>query len=78
MSTIPLAQQVSHRLTVDDIFAFRDDKRYELIGGQISMVPPPDFPHQDACMRLAARLWNHVQANGLGVVVASPVAVILG
>ncbi|MBK7977330.1 MAG: Uma2 family endonuclease [Deltaproteobacteria bacterium] len=69
-------QPRSH-VTVEDIFAMEDDKRYEVIGGEIHMVPPPGSSHQELSATLLALLLQHVRAHALGWIVASPVALIL-
>ena len=69
-------QPRSH-VTIEDIFAMEDDKRYEVIGGEIYVVPPPGSSHQELSGLLFGTLLHQVRAHGLGWIVASPVALIL-
>ena len=47
------------------------DKQVELVRGVLIIREPPGFLHGDVAMRLALRLGNHVEANGLGHVLAA-------
>lgn len=59
-------QPRSH-VTVEDIFAMEDDKRYEVIGGEIHMVPPPGSSHQELSATLLALLLSNTSAPMLSV-----------
>ncbi|MFI5201711.1 MAG: Uma2 family endonuclease [Candidatus Kapaibacterium sp.] len=62
--------------TVRDFAALPDDgKQYELIDGQILMVPPPTTFHQDISMFLSEILGPVVRKNRLGKLLAAPVNV---
>ena len=65
-------------LTYRDYEALPDDgKRYEIHDGELSMTPPPTALHQIALGRLFKVLDDHVTAQRLGLVVVSPLDVIL-
>ncbi len=54
-----------------------DDERYELLGGELSMVPAPSLGHQRVDTRLGALLHLFVQERGLGEVFHAPCDVVL-
>ena len=60
--------------TYDDYLALPDDgKRYEIIGGELSMTPAPSTRHQEIQTRLSALLFIHVDKHSLGTVYSSPI-----
>lgn len=65
------------KLTYDDYLKIPDEKRYELIEGELYMVPAPDFNHQIISRNIEFLLWDFVKKNRLGVVVHAPVDVVL-
>src|SRR3972149_3018508 len=65
------------RLTYEDYLALPDEKRYELIEGDLYMVPAPDFYHQIISRNIEFLLWDFVKNNDLGIVVDAPVDVLL-
>lgn len=50
---------------------------YELIAGELIVSPAPNFYHQKIVAELLTAIANHVKQNALGVVVTSPVDVVL-
>ena len=54
-----------------------EERRYELIAGEIHMVPSPVPQHQDIVGKLYMIISRHVQAHGLGRVFVSPLDVVL-
>jgi len=64
--------------TYADYAAMPDDgRRYELIDGELIMTPAPGTGHQWVVGELNELLRRHVGARRLGVVLASPLDVIL-
>ena len=60
-------------LTYQDYAALPDDgRRYEIHEGELSVTPAPGSKHQIVSTRLVAALHVHVEARGLGIVVAAP------
>ena len=50
--------------TTQDIFNLPDDKRAELIDGEMYMMAPPSSAHQILVMGLSAAFFNHIQKKG--------------
>ncbi len=54
------------------------EKRYELLDGDIVMVPSPTVTHQQVLRNLGFLLLTHVRARKLGKVFYAPLDVVLG
>ena len=54
-----------------------EEKRYELIDGEIIMVPSPARWHQRAAVRITTALENFVRPLGIGEVYSAPFDVVL-
>lgn len=65
------------KYTYDDYAAMDDDKRYELIEGELYMVPAPNFKHQTISRDLGVVLWEFVKKNNLGTVLYAPFDIVL-
>ncbi len=65
------------KLTYEDYAKTPDDERYELIDGELFMVPSPNIPHQRTVGDLGTRLKIFVEGNGLGEVYFAPIDVVL-
>jgi len=55
-----------------------ETKRYELLGGELVMVPSPTEYHQRISRNLEHLLWQFVKERNLGHVYDSPLDVVLG
>ncbi len=56
---------VKRRYTVADVHALPEDgNRYELIGGELHVSPPPMPRHQVVVTRLQGLLWNYLRQAG--------------
>jgi len=55
-----------------------ETKRYELLGGELVLVPSPSEYHQRILRNLAFLLWRFVKERGLGWVYFAPLDVVLG
>lgn len=63
-------------LTADDLNEFPDDdKRYEIIGGQLIVSPSPSSRHQEILTLLTTWVTLHVLQNNLGRVFVAPMDV---
>lgn len=65
------------RFTYDDYYALTDEKRYELIEGDLYMVPSPYFYHQIVSGNIEFMLRDFVKKRNLGIVVYAPIDVVL-
>jgi Uma2 family endonuclease len=65
------------RFTYDDYKYLPEDKRYEIIEGDLHLTPSPSFRHQAIQAELLFRLMAFVKKRGLGQVVAALTDVIL-
>ena len=48
------------------------DKRYELLDGELVVVPSPRTDHQSASRNLGLALWDFAKANDLGACPINP------
>ncbi len=64
------------KLTYQDYVELPDDRRYEIIDGELYEMTAPTLRHQDILLDLGIIFKPHVLANGLGRVYVSPVDVI--
>lgn len=63
--------------TYDDYVKLDDNKRYELIGGELIMTPSPDFCHQTILYKLTNLIGNFVDQNNIGILRFAPLDVCL-
>ncbi|MBU1487598.1 Uma2 family endonuclease [bacterium] len=54
------------------------DKQYEILGGDLVMVPAPVPYHQRVSRNLEFLLWDFVKKNELGEIFYAPIDVLLG
>jgi Uma2 family endonuclease len=69
--------KTKRRLTYEDYAALPDDRRYELIWGEIVVAPAPDVPHQSISGALFDQLRSLVKRGGQGRVYIAPLDVVL-
>jgi Uma2 family endonuclease len=65
------------RFNYNDYVQLPEDKRYEILDGDLFMVPAPGIKHQQASLNLLIALFQHIRDNGLGRLLAVPCDVIL-
>ncbi len=65
------------KLTYEDYAKTPDDERYELIDGELLMVPSPNVPHQGVVIDLGTLFNIFVRGNDLGRVYVAPIDVVL-
>lgn len=76
MVAAKLFQDLERPLTEDDFWALPDDEnRYEIILGELYVMPPPVPAHEDISQHLNLILLLLVGATGLGKVMTAPVGV---
>ncbi len=67
----------SKKHTYADYLQLDDDKRYEIIDGELIMVPSPYTRHQIISQNLNMEVYKFVIENNLGYVIAAPMDVYL-
>jgi Uma2 family endonuclease len=65
------------KFTYEDYKHTPDDKRYELLDGELIMAPAPNLGHQRIDARLGSRMVLFVERQGLGEVFFAPCDVVL-
>lgn len=66
-------------LTADDLWNMPDHGgHFELVRGELRPMSPAGYSHGTVTLRLAARIFNHVDAKGLGDVTAAETGFIIG
>lgn len=71
--TLPAALKV----TYEDYVLLPEDRRYEVIDGELFLTPAPTLFHQAVLSRLTRILEDFVEARHLGVVFQAPCDVVL-
>ncbi|MEW6095005.1 MAG: Uma2 family endonuclease [bacterium] len=79
MSTVAMPAKREVKFTYEDylIWDIGPDKRYELIGGEFFMVPPPNMWHQTTSVEIEFRIKQLLEKTGLGKVFHAPCDVVL-
>lgn len=72
-----MAVPESLRFTYEDYLLTPDDRRYELIGGDLLLTPAPTPYHQQVALNLGDALLHLVRELGLGRVYIAPCDVVL-
>jgi Uma2 family endonuclease len=65
------------RFTYHDYLLLPEDKRYEILDGDLHMVAVPNTDHQRISINLASALLQHVRKGELGQVLEAPFDVVL-
>jgi Uma2 family endonuclease len=65
------------RFTYSDYLLLPEDKRYEILDGDLCMVAAPNIGHQRTSRNLLSALFLHVRERKLGEVLDAPCDVIL-
>ena len=68
---------VTTKLTYEDYLKTSGDERYELLDGELFILPAPSIAHQHVAMKLGTRLDTFVEDRNLGVVYSAPTDVVL-
>ncbi len=61
----------------EDYLKLTDDKRYEVMEGELVMAPAPIPYHQEVSRNLEFLMWDFVKRKRLGVVFDAPIDVVL-
>jgi Uma2 family endonuclease len=65
------------RFTYNDYLLLPEDKRHEILDGDVYVVAAPNIRHQSVSLNLVVALYQHVTKKGLGRVLEAPCDVIL-
>ena len=65
------------KFTYEDYLTTPADERYELLDGDLIMVPAPNLKHQKVQVRLGQCLWRFIRDHKLGEMFYAPCDVIL-
>ena len=66
-----MSTTTTHLMTAEELFRLDDDShRHELIKGELLTMPLPKFLHGYITVNLSALLYNHVERNNIGRLVA--------
>lgn len=65
---VPVPVPPKNKYTYEDYLNLDDDNRYELIGGELVVVPRPRPLHQAIVLDIGALIKSHARQNGLGKV----------
>ncbi len=60
------------KFTYDDYLLLPEDKRYEIVDGDLYLVPAPRTYHQIVCAQIESKLRQFVEKKKLGVVLDAP------
>ena len=69
-------KQANIKFTYRDYLQLPDDKRYELVEGELYLVPSPNLDHQRISRQLGMALWLHVSRQNLGEIFHAPCDVV--
>ena len=76
-STHVATAQPAVKLTYEDYCAAPADERYELLDGELIMVPAPNLKHQRVNRELSTRLDRFIKDQALGELLYAPCDVLL-
>ncbi|QID33204.1 Uma2 family endonuclease [Pampinifervens florentissimum] len=63
--------------TYEDYLSLDEEKRYEIIDGELFEMPAPSVRHQEISGRLYVKLFNYIVESSLGIVLYAPIDVVL-
>jgi Uma2 family endonuclease len=69
--------QANIKFTYRDYVQLPDEKRYELVEGELLWVPAPNLNHQRILRELEAALYSYLRRHPLGEIFLSPCDVVL-
>ena len=72
-----VVSQTAPKLTYQDYLNTSDDERYELLDGELIVVPAPNMDHQDIVTNLGTALSVFVKEQKLGRLYFAPTDVLL-
>ena len=76
-STDVASTQPAVKFTYEDYLTTPEDERYELLDGDLIMVPAPNIKHQRVQLELATQLSHFIKNRALGELLIAPCDVVL-
>jgi len=70
-------KQANVRFNYHDYLQLPEDKRYEILDGDLVVVPAPNVRHQTIGLNLKVALCRHVKDHALGLVLDAPCDIVL-
>jgi len=70
-------KQAKVRYSYSDYVLLPEDKRYEILDGELYLIAAPKTKHQRVSLNLSVALYQHVRGSGLGQILEAPCDVIL-
>jgi Uma2 family endonuclease len=70
-------KQAKVRYNYHDYLLLPEDKRYEILDGDLHMAPAPSIRHQSVTLNLKVALFQYVKNHGSGKILDAPCDVIL-
>jgi Uma2 family endonuclease len=72
-----IMQRANVRFNYDDYLQLPEDKRYEILDGELYVVPAPNTRHQRISKKIETALIRQVEEKGFGEVFHAPYDVVL-
>jgi len=72
-----IMRRANIRFTYSDYLLLPEDKRYEILDGELYVVPAPNTKHQRVSRNLEMALIKHTQDRDLGEILHAPYDVVL-
>jgi Uma2 family endonuclease len=69
-------KQADIKFTYRDYVQLPDDKRYELVEGELYLVPAPNLKHQSISRELGVAVYHYVKQHDLGQIFHAPCDVV--
>lgn len=73
----PIMKKAAIRFNYSDYMQLPEDKRYEILDGDLCMVPAPGIKHQTVGLKLKTVLFAHIAEKRLGRLLDAPCDVVL-
>src|SRR4029450_8434131 len=70
-------KQSNSKFTYEHYLLLSDENRYEILEGDLCMVPAPEVYHQRVSRKLEVALIEHVERYDLGEILHAPCDVVL-
>jgi len=70
-------KQANVKFTYNDYLLLPNDRRYEIVDGELRLVPAPEIYHQRISRNLEFVLGRHIRQNDLGEMLHAPCDVLL-